>query len=57
MRKSIILFFKTKFYNKTKNEFLMDIEIMYIKIKIIVKGIINYRWLLGFLNNSILTNE
>ena len=55
MEKSIILFFKNKFYNKTKNEFLMDIEIeiMYI----IVKGIINYRWLLGFLNNSILTNE
>lgn len=43
MEKSIILFFKNKFYNKTKNEFLMDIEIMYIKIKIIVKGIINYR--------------
>ena len=57
MEKSIILFFKNKFHNKTKNEFLMDIEIMYIKIKIIVKGIINYRWLLGFLNNSILTNE
>ena len=43
MEKSIILFFKNKFHNKTKNEFLMDIEIMYIKIKIIVKGIINYR--------------